>query len=59
MKTRGYRTKRHSCALCKPHKMGWDPKDKPKYRAREKVETVEAEQAGFLEEAALEKLADG
>ena len=40
--------------------MGWDPKDKAKYQAREKAdlaETAEVKRAGFLEEAALEKLA--
>lgn len=41
MKTRGYRSKRHSCALCKPHKMGWNHKDKPKYREREKRDQAE------------------
>ena len=41
MKTRGYRTKRRSCALCKPHKMGWGPKDKAKYRAQEKADQAE------------------
>jgi hypothetical protein len=27
-----YKLKRHSCALCKPHKMGWAPRFKEKDR---------------------------
>ena len=28
-----YKRKRHTCALCKPHKMGWAPRLKEKQRA--------------------------
>lgn len=27
-----YKIKKRSCALCKPHKMGWDKRWKPKER---------------------------
>ena len=27
-----YKKKRRSCPMCKPHKMGWEPKQKRKYR---------------------------
>jgi hypothetical protein len=28
-----YKRKRHSCGLCKPHKVGWAPRLKKKQRA--------------------------
>jgi hypothetical protein len=32
-----YRVKRHSCALCKPNKMGWGHRFKAKERNQAKV----------------------
>ena len=31
---KNYKRKRRSCALCKPHKVGWDKRWKPKEAAR-------------------------
>ena len=36
-----YKKKRRSCALCKPHKMGWEKRWKPKEAAR--VRAMEGE----------------
>lgn len=44
MKSRSRKTrrKRHSCALCKPHKMGGSAKDSNKYQAAEKNAQADA-----------------
>jgi hypothetical protein len=31
---KNYKRKRRSCALCKPHKVGWDKRWKPKEAVR-------------------------
>ncbi len=36
-----YKRKRRSCAMCKPHKMGWDPKQSSKQRELDKVHREE------------------
>lgn len=36
--------KSHGCAACKPHKHGWAPKKKDKFRAMEYVMHKEAEE---------------
>ena len=36
-----FRRKRHSCALCKPNKMGWEPRFKEKERLVAKIHRVE------------------
>lgn len=35
MRSRQLKRKRHSCAMCKPHKMGGSPKDTNKHQAME------------------------
>lgn len=32
-----YKRKRRSCCLCKPHKMGWEPKVKLRQRELQRV----------------------
>jgi hypothetical protein len=36
-----FKVKRHSCALCKPHKMAWAPRFKQKERVLAKAHRVE------------------
>jgi hypothetical protein len=43
-----YKQKRRSCALCKPHKVGWDVRWKPKEAARRIV--MERESRYSIEE---------
>lgn len=33
-----YKRKRRSCPMCKPHKMGWEPKATDKQRQQDKVD---------------------
>jgi hypothetical protein len=40
-----YKDKRRSCAMCKPHKRGWEPKKKAKVRAAERNMDREIESA--------------
>ena len=35
MRSTHRRTKKRSCAMCKPQKMGWEPKDTAKQKAAE------------------------
>lgn len=41
-----YRAKRHSCALCKPNKMGWAPRFKDKEQVLLKAHVAEMRAAG-------------
>jgi len=43
MRSTKHRSKRRSCALCKPHKMGHEPKDTARHAAEEKAATEEIE----------------
>jgi hypothetical protein len=36
-----FKLKRRSCALCKPHKMGWEPRLKSKQRILAKLHRAE------------------
>lgn len=36
-----YKRKRRSCAMCKPHKMGWEPKRKLRERELLRVQVEE------------------
>lgn len=36
-----YKDKKHSCAMCKPHKRKWAPKKDVKTRAKEKAMDLE------------------
>ena len=39
-----FKIKRHSCALCKPNKMGWEPRFKEKERRLAKVHRAEIQE---------------
>ena len=36
-----FKKKRHSCAMCKPHKMGWEPRLMSKQRVLAKLHRAE------------------
>lgn len=40
-----HKNKRHSCGLCKPHKRGWDPKDKRSHISLEREHEREMREA--------------
>ena len=41
-----YKRKRHSCAMCKPHKMGWA--DKKKIKERKEIEEFKKQKRQIL-----------
>jgi hypothetical protein len=46
MNRKQYKIKRHSCALCKPHKMGWAPRFSDRQRMLMSVHSAEMRAAG-------------
>lgn len=45
MRSTHRKTKRRSCTLCKPHKMGWAPKDTTKQQGDERAAEAEIRDA--------------
>ena len=48
MRSTHRKTKRRSCGLCKPHKLGWAPKDTAKQQALERASMEEVREAEMI-----------